>query len=150
LAALVFCSNPPGSYRPSPGRSAIKETLNKENPMKQPSVYLKMRVLGAVDTALGRTRHERIHNVAAMTFLDEEGNARRFTWRTIVHYIALIAFWGEYFRIVVRMRDVCYTENLATGLPPLSQPSRSLPRTPLKEFYRTPPLPRISAAPVES
>ena len=43
--------------------------------MKQPSVYLKMRVLGAVDTALGRTRHERILNVAAMTFLDEEGNS---------------------------------------------------------------------------
>jgi transposase InsO family protein len=51
--------------------------------MKLPSVYLKMRVLGAVDTALGRTRHERIHNVAAMTFLDEESNPRRFTWRTI-------------------------------------------------------------------
>ena len=51
--------------------------------MKQPSVYLKMRVLGAIDTAQGRTRHERIHNVAAMTFLDEEGNPRQFTWRTI-------------------------------------------------------------------
>jgi len=51
--------------------------------MKQPSVYLKMRVLGAVDTAPARTRHERVHNVAAMTFLDEEGNSRQFTWRTI-------------------------------------------------------------------
>jgi transposase InsO family protein len=51
--------------------------------MKLPSVYLKMRVLGAVDTAPGRTRHERILNVAAMTFLDEEGNSRQFTWRTI-------------------------------------------------------------------
>jgi putative transposase len=51
--------------------------------MKQPSVYLKMRVLGAIDTAQGKTRHERVHNVAAMTFLDEEGNSRRFTWRTI-------------------------------------------------------------------
>jgi putative transposase len=51
--------------------------------MKQPSVYLKMRVLGAVDTVDGRTRHERVHHVAAMTFLDEEGNSRRFTWRTI-------------------------------------------------------------------
>jgi transposase InsO family protein len=51
--------------------------------MKLPSVYLKMRVLGAVDTVQGRTRHERIHNVAALTFLDEEGNPRRFTWRTI-------------------------------------------------------------------
>ncbi len=51
--------------------------------MKQPSVYLKMRVLGAVDTVEGRTRHERIHNVAALTFLDEDGNQRQYTWRTI-------------------------------------------------------------------
>jgi len=51
--------------------------------MKQPSVYLKMRVLGAVDTVEGRTRHERVHQVAAMTFVDEEGHPRQFTWRTI-------------------------------------------------------------------
>ena len=30
--------------------------------MKQPSVYLKMRVLGAIDTAQGKTCHERIRN----------------------------------------------------------------------------------------
>ena len=41
--------------------------------MKQASVYLKMRILGAIDTVQGKTRHERIHHVAAMTFLDEEG-----------------------------------------------------------------------------
>jgi putative transposase len=51
--------------------------------MKQPSVYLKMRVLGALDTVDGRTRQQRVHQVAAMTFLDEEGNSRQFTWRTI-------------------------------------------------------------------
>ena len=51
--------------------------------MKQPSVYLKMRVLGAVDTVQGRTRHERVHQVATLTFLDEEGHPRQFTWRTI-------------------------------------------------------------------
>ena len=51
--------------------------------MKQPSIYLKMRVLGAIDTVQGRTRHQRVLNVAAMTFLDEEGNSRQFTWRTI-------------------------------------------------------------------
>jgi putative transposase len=51
--------------------------------MKQPSVYLKMRVLGAIDTAQGKTRHQRVHHVAAMTFLDEDGNPRQFTWRTI-------------------------------------------------------------------
>lgn len=51
--------------------------------MKQPSIYLKMRVLGAIDTVDGRTRHERIHHVASMTFVDEEGQQRQFTWRTI-------------------------------------------------------------------
>jgi len=51
--------------------------------MKLPSVYLKMRVLGAIDTVAGRTRHERVHAVAAMTFTDEDGHARQFTWRTI-------------------------------------------------------------------
>ena len=42
--------------------------------MKQPSIYLKMKVLGAIDVAPGRTRDERVRNVAAMTFLDEEAN----------------------------------------------------------------------------
>ncbi len=51
--------------------------------MKRPSVYLKMKVLGAIDVVEGKTRHERIHNVAKMTFLDEEGEPHRFTWRTI-------------------------------------------------------------------
>ncbi len=51
--------------------------------MKQPSIYLKMKVLGAIDVALGKTRDERVRNVAAMTFLDEEANQYRFTWRTI-------------------------------------------------------------------
>ena len=51
--------------------------------MRKPSIYVKMRVLGAIDVAEGRTRHERIQNVAQMTFLDEEGNPHRFTWRTI-------------------------------------------------------------------
>ncbi len=51
--------------------------------MKQPSTYLKMRVLGALDTAEGKTRHARVHKVAGMTFSDEDGNPRAFTWRTI-------------------------------------------------------------------
>mgnify|MGYP001825792858 CR=1 FL=1 len=51
--------------------------------MKQPSIYVKMKVLGAIDVVEGATRHERIQNVAQMTFLDEEGNPHRFTWRTI-------------------------------------------------------------------
>src|SRR5204863_9665310 len=68
-----FCFNLLGPKIPPPRRT----------PMKQPSVYLKMRVLGAIDTAQGNTRHQRILNVAAMTFLDEDGNPRQFTWRTI-------------------------------------------------------------------
>jgi len=51
--------------------------------MKRPSIYVKMKVLGAIDVAEGKTRHQRIHNVAAMTFSDEQGRPHRFTWRTI-------------------------------------------------------------------
>ncbi|MCC6511023.1 MAG: DDE-type integrase/transposase/recombinase [Pirellulaceae bacterium] len=51
--------------------------------MKRPSIYLKMKVLGAIDIAPGKTRDERIRNVAAMTFLDEEANQYQFTWRII-------------------------------------------------------------------
>jgi putative transposase len=51
--------------------------------MKNPSIYLRMKVLGAIDVVDGKTRGERVHNVAAMTFLDEAGNPYQFTWRTI-------------------------------------------------------------------
>lgn len=47
------------------------------------SVYLKMRVLGAVDTAPGKTKLERLQHVGNLTFIDEEGFPRKFTWRTI-------------------------------------------------------------------
>jgi len=51
--------------------------------MRNPSDYLKMRVLGAIDMAEGDTQSERIKAVAAMTFTDEDGSPRQFTWRTI-------------------------------------------------------------------
>ena len=49
--------------------------------MKNPSPYLKMRVLGAIESAPGKTRVARIRHVAQMVFEDEEGNPRSFTWR---------------------------------------------------------------------
>ena len=51
--------------------------------MHNPSPYLKMRVLGAVDMAEGNTIRQRIKAVSAMTFTDEDGGQRQFTWRTI-------------------------------------------------------------------
>jgi len=51
--------------------------------MKHPSSYLKMRIMGAIDYAPGKSIKERITNVAAQTFVDEDGHARQFTWRTI-------------------------------------------------------------------
>lgn len=51
--------------------------------MTNPTEYLKMRVLGAIDMAPGNTQRERIRAVAALAFTDEEGQPRRFTWRTI-------------------------------------------------------------------
>ncbi len=51
--------------------------------MRWPSAYLKMRILGAVEMAEGKTIQERIQNTANLVFTDEEGNVRKFTWRTI-------------------------------------------------------------------
>lgn len=51
--------------------------------MRNPTVYLKMRVLGAIDMAEGNSIAARIKAVSQMTFTDEEGHPRQFTWRTI-------------------------------------------------------------------
>jgi len=51
--------------------------------MRNPTAYLKMRVLGAIDMAEGKTIRDRIKAVSKMTFTDEEGLPRQFTWRTI-------------------------------------------------------------------
>jgi putative transposase len=51
--------------------------------MRNPTAYLKMRVLGAIDMAEGKTIHARIVAVSQMTFTDEDGLPRQFTWRTI-------------------------------------------------------------------
>ena len=51
--------------------------------MHNPSSYLKMRVLGAIDMAEGDSIQARIKKVSEMTFTDEDGQPRQFTWRTI-------------------------------------------------------------------
>jgi transposase InsO family protein len=42
-----------------------------------------MRVLGAIDLAEGKSIQARIKTVSQMTFTDEDGQPRQFTWRTI-------------------------------------------------------------------
>lgn len=51
--------------------------------MKRVSPYLKMRVLGAIEFAPGKTIVERIKHVSAMVFTDENDERFQFTWRTI-------------------------------------------------------------------
>ena len=51
--------------------------------MRTTSPYLKMRILGAIDYAEGKSTQERIQNLAKQTFIDEDGKPRSFTWRTI-------------------------------------------------------------------
>lgn len=51
--------------------------------MKKPTTYLRMRVLGAIDYANGNSIKQRIQSVSETIFTDEEGNPRKFTWRTI-------------------------------------------------------------------
>ena len=51
--------------------------------MHNPTPYLKMRVLGAIDMAPGNSIQGRIKAVSEMIFTDEDGHPRQFTWRTI-------------------------------------------------------------------
>ncbi len=51
--------------------------------MKHISIYLKMRVLGAIDSAPGKSIRDRVREVSNLEFIDEDGAPRRFTWRTI-------------------------------------------------------------------
>jgi len=57
--------------------------------MKRISVYLKLRVLGAIETAPGNSIKARIQEVAKRTFHDEDGIPRVFTWRTIQTWYSL-------------------------------------------------------------
>jgi len=57
--------------------------------MKRISVYLKLRVLGAIDSMPGPTIVSRIKDVSAMTFRDEDGLPRTFTWRTIQTWLSI-------------------------------------------------------------
>ena len=51
--------------------------------MRNPTPYLKMRVLGAIDMAEGESIQARIKAVSLMTFTDEDGQPRQFTRRAI-------------------------------------------------------------------
>ena len=51
--------------------------------MQLVSSYLKMRVLGAIESAPGETIVARIRHISEQVFLDEDGRRFRFTWRTI-------------------------------------------------------------------
>ena len=52
--------------------------------MKNPTPYLKMRVIGAIEFAAGATIQARCQEVAKMSFVDEDGQPHTFTWRTIL------------------------------------------------------------------
>jgi len=67
---------------------------NKEGDMKNPSSYLKMRVLGAIDLAEGKTLQKRLQRVSEMIFTDEDGNPRKFTWRTIQTWFYYYRHYG--------------------------------------------------------
>ena len=57
--------------------------------MKRVSVYLKLRVIGAIDAMAGNSIISRIHEVSKMTFHDEEGVPHVFTWSTIQTWLWL-------------------------------------------------------------
>ncbi len=57
--------------------------------MKRVSVYMKLRVLGAIDSMPGNTIISRIKEVAKLTFHDENTVPYVFTWRTIQTWLSI-------------------------------------------------------------
>jgi transposase InsO family protein len=57
--------------------------------MKRVSVYLKLRVLGAIDSMAGSSIVSRIREVSKLTFHDEDGSPHVFTWRTIQTWLSI-------------------------------------------------------------
>lgn len=57
--------------------------------MKRVSVYLKLRVLGAIDSMAGNSIVSRIKQVSKLTFHDEDGAPHVFTWRTIQTWLSI-------------------------------------------------------------
>lgn len=57
--------------------------------MKRVSVYLKLRVIGAIDSMAGNTIQSRIKEVSKLTFHDEDGVPHVFTWRTIQTWLSI-------------------------------------------------------------
>jgi len=57
--------------------------------MKRVSVYLKLRVLGAIDSMSGNSIISRIREVSQLTFHDEDGTPHVFTWRTIQTWLSI-------------------------------------------------------------
>jgi transposase InsO family protein len=62
--------------------------------MRNPTPYLKMRVLGAIDMAPGNSIQARIQAVSQMRFTDEDGQPRQFTWRTIQTWYSRFQKYG--------------------------------------------------------
>src|SRR5438093_7149826 len=78
-SAAAIEKGPRGGKR----RRSQKEKIQRKQIMRNPTPYLKMRVLGAIDMAPGNSIQARIQAVSQMSFTDEEGHRRQFTWRTI-------------------------------------------------------------------
>ncbi len=51
--------------------------------MKHASDHVKLQVLGALESAPGKTKKERLKHVEGLSFRDKDGTLRSFTWSTI-------------------------------------------------------------------
>ena len=62
--------------------------------MQRVTVYLKLRVIGAIDSMAGNSIKSRIQEVSKLTFHDEDGIPHVFTWRTIQTWLSIYKQFG--------------------------------------------------------
>jgi transposase InsO family protein len=103
--------------------------------MRNPTAYLKMRVLGAIDMAEGKTIRDRIKAVSQITFTDEEGQPRQFTWRTISTWLCRYQKHG-----VTVMENKPRSDKGKTRKVPLEEVAEAVQKVLPKLHQRTPKL----------
>ena len=62
--------------------------------MQRVTVYLKLRVIGAIDSMAGNSIQSRIQEVSNLTFHDEDEVPHVFTWRTIQTWLSIYKQFG--------------------------------------------------------
>lgn len=83
--------------------------------MKQASSFVKLQVLGALESAPGKSKKERLKYVEGLSFRDEDGTPYSFTWSTIQTWAWRYKEYGHTFALQKTRADKGTTRKTTPG-----------------------------------